>query len=154
PGNNGGDGLEAATHLLQWGKTPIVTWLGNPAHLPADAKAALDWARAANVNFATTPPDDCDFAIDALLGLGASRPADGRLADHINRLNALRTQGVPVLSVDIPSGLDADTGHAIGPCVQASHTLALLTLKPGLHTAQGRDAAGEIWLDRLGLATH
>ncbi len=154
PGNNGGDGMEAATHLLQLGKIPIVTWLGNPAHLPADAKASLEWARAANVTFTNTPPDDCDCTIDALLGIGASRPADGRLAEHITRLNALRKQGLPVLSVDIPSGLDTDTGHASAPYVQASHTLALLTLKPGLYTAQGRDAAGDIWFDNLGTAAH
>jgi hydroxyethylthiazole kinase-like uncharacterized protein yjeF len=151
PGNNGGDGLEAATHLLQWGKMPIVTWLGHAANLPQDARAALDWARAANVVFTTTPPEDCDCAIDALLGLGASRAPEGQLAEHITHLNRLRAQGRSVLSVDLPSGLHGDTGNAPGACVQASHTLALLTLKPGLFTAQGRDAAGAIWFDELGI---
>lgn len=151
PGNNGGDGLEAATHLLQQGKTPIVTWLGHAASLPQDARAALDWARAANVVFASIPPEDCDCAIDALLGLGASRAPEGPLAEHIAHLNQLRARDVPVLSVDLPSGLHGDTGDAPGACVQASHTLALLTLKPGLFTAQGRDAAGAIWFDDLGV---
>lgn len=151
PGNNGGDGLEAATHLLLHGKTPIVTWLGHGASLPEDARAALDWARAANVVFANSPPDDCDCAIDALLGLGARRAPEGQMAQHIAHLNQLRAQGMPVLSVDLPSGLHGDTGDAPGACVQASHTLALLTLKPGLFTALGRDAAGVIWLDDLGI---
>lgn len=151
PGNNGGDGLEAATHLLLQGKTPIVTWLGQAASLPEDARLALDWARAANVVFASSPPEDCDCAIDALLGLGASRAPEGLMAQHIAHLNRLRAQGVPVLSVDLPSGLHGDTGEAPGACVQASHTLALLTLKPGLFTATGRDAAGAIWLDDLGI---
>ncbi|MFO6420997.1 NAD(P)H-hydrate dehydratase [Hylemonella sp. W303a] len=149
PGNNGGDGLEAATHLLQHGKTPIVTWLGHAGSLPEDARLALEWARAANVVFSATPPEDCDCAIDALLGLGVTRPPDGQMAEHIAELNRLRSRGVPVLSVDLPTGLQADTGNAPGACVQASHTLALLTLKPGLFTAQGRDAAGDIWFDEL-----
>jgi hydroxyethylthiazole kinase-like uncharacterized protein yjeF len=152
PGNNGGDGLEAATYLLQHGKTPIVTWLGRPADLPADAQAALDRARAANVEFASAPPEDCDGAIDALLGLGVSRAPEGMLAEHIKHLHQLRARGLPVLSVDLPSGLQGDTGHTPGPCVQASHTLALLTLKPGLFTAQGRDATGTLWFDDLGVA--
>jgi hydroxyethylthiazole kinase-like uncharacterized protein yjeF len=64
---------------------------------------------------------------------------------------ACRAQaGMPVLAVDLPSGLDADTGHGVS--VQATHTLSLLTLKPGLFTAQGRDAAGEVWMDDLGVA--
>lgn len=151
PGNNGGDGLEAATHLLQQGKTPIVTWLGHATNLPEDARAALDWARAANVAFASTPPEDCDCAIDALLGLGVTRAPEGPMAQHVAHLNGLRARGVPVLSVDLPSGLHGDTGHTPGPCVHASHTLALLTLKPGLFTAQGRDATGTLWFDDLGV---
>ncbi|EGI76155.1 NAD(P)H-hydrate dehydratase [Hylemonella gracilis] len=153
PGNNGGDGLEAASHLLQHGKTPVVTWLGHAGSLPEDARAALDWARAANVVFSGTPPEDCDCAIDALLGLGVTRAPEGQMAEHIAQLNRVRARGLPVLSVDLPSGLHADTGNALGACVQASHTLALLTLKPGLFTAQGRDAAGDIWFEELGISS-
>ena len=57
------------------------------------------------------------------------------------RIEAINDSGKPVLALDVPSGLDADTGHA-GTCVRASHTLGLLALKPGLFTAQGRDASG------------
>ncbi|EYC50998.1 carbohydrate kinase [Hylemonella gracilis str. Niagara R] len=151
PGNNGGDGLEAATHLLQLGKTPMVTWLGHGASLPADARVALDWARAANVVFTSAPPEECDCAIDAVLGLGVSRAPEGQMAEHITHLNRLRARGIPVLSVDLPSGLHADTGDAPGAHVQASHTLALLTLKPGLFTAAGRDAVGTLWFEDLGI---
>ncbi|MDF3823052.1 NAD(P)H-hydrate dehydratase [Leptospira sp. 96542] len=83
--------------------------------------------------------------------MGARRAPEGQMAQHIAHLNQLRAQGMPVLSVDLPSGLHGDTGDAAGACVQASHTLALLTLKPGLFTALGRDAAGVIWLDDLGI---
>ena len=159
PGNNGGDGLEAAMHLRQWGKSPVVTWLGLPDRTPADAKTAWQRAVDAGVTFALQPPGQFDFGIDALLGIGAStlassdalpvRAIDGRMADWINSLNAARA---PVLAVDAPTGLNVNTGQASALCVQASHTLSLVTLKPGLFTADGRDASGEIWLDTLGTA--
>ena len=147
PGNNGGDGLEAALHLQQWGKAVHVGWLGDPATAPADARASQARALAAGVRFTEAPAQDCDCAIDALLGIGATRAPEGRLAEWIAQLNTL---SVPVLAVDLPSGLDADTGTAPGPCVRARHTLSLLTLKPGLYTARGRDQAGQVWLDDLG----
>jgi hydroxyethylthiazole kinase-like uncharacterized protein yjeF len=147
PGNNGGDGFEAALHLQQWGKEPVVTWLGEEARAPADALASLARARAAGVAFAPEPPAACDLVIDALLGIGSTRAPEGRLREHIERINA---GGVPVLAVDLPSALDADTG-AGGVVVHATHTLSLLALKPGLFTLQGRDAAGAVWFDDLGV---
>jgi ADP-dependent NAD(P)H-hydrate dehydratase / NAD(P)H-hydrate epimerase len=145
PGNNGGDGLEAAMHLKQWGKAPLVTWLGDEARAPDDAKASLHRARAAGVQFVDQPPAHYDFAIDALLGIGGTRAPAGQLALHIEHLNA---GTAPVLAVDLPSGLDAGTGQA-GLAVRAAHTLSLLALKPGLFTGQGRDAAGTVWCDDL-----
>lgn len=150
PGNNGGDGLEAAAWLQQGGRAVVVTWLGEEARAPADALASLARARAAGVTFADEAPPAPDFIIDALLGIGAQRPLDGRGALWSAQMHVRRAQaGVPVLAVDLPSGLDADTGHGVS--VQATHTLSLLTLKPGLFTAQGRDAAGQVWLDDLGV---
>ncbi|MDB5858658.1 MAG: hypothetical protein JWQ76_2347 [Ramlibacter sp.] len=148
PGNNGGDGFEAALHLKQWGKEPVVTWLGEEAKAPEDARASLQRARAAGVRFSPEPPPDWDFALDALLGIGSTRAPAGTLLDHMQRLNAGRAR---VLAVDVPSGLAADTGHA-ETCVQAAHTLSLLALKPGLFTGVGRDAAGAVWFDDLGVA--
>lgn len=147
PGNNGGDGLEAALHLQSWGKIALVSWLGTAESAPADARASHARAVAAGLRFVDAPPADCETCIDALLGTGASRPVAGRMAGWITHINALK---VPVLAVDLPSGLNADTGATTGPCVRASHTLSLLTLKPGLCTAQGRDQAGQVWLDSLG----
>ncbi|MCG2595040.1 NAD(P)H-hydrate dehydratase [Ramlibacter sp. XY19] len=149
PGNNGGDGFEAALHLQQWGKEPVVTWLGDEAKAPADALASLQRARAAGVRFATEAPPDWDFALDALLGLGAARAPTGALLAHIEALNAGSAR---VLAIDLPSGLDADSGRSEA-CVQAAHTLCLLALKPGLFTGGGRDAAGQVWFDDLQVAS-
>jgi hydroxyethylthiazole kinase-like uncharacterized protein yjeF len=145
PGNNGGDGLEAAMHLQAWGKRPVVTWLGSESKAPADALASLQRARQAGVVFSDAAPHSWDLGIDALLGIGAGRTPDGPLLAFINRLNS---GAAPVLAVDIPSALVADTGTGEG--VHAHWTLSLLGLKPGLFTAHGRDAAGAVWLDDLG----
>lgn len=147
PGNNGGDGLEAAMHLQRWGKPPLVTWLGSPDKAPQDAAASYQRAVDAGVIFAEAPPHDYDLCIDALLGIGAHvRAPEGRMAHWINLMNA---GTVPVLAVDLPTGLQADTGHIAQHSVKARHTLSLLTLKPGLFTAHGCDAAGTVWLDDL-----
>lgn len=175
PGNNGGDGLEAAMHLQRRGRKVVVTWLGQPDTAPADARASWQRARDAGVAWVDHAPDDLgpnDLCIDALLGIGVSssphnpaRTPDARL---LACLQALHRSPAPVLAVDLPSGLDADTGQfAAGlapdtPPRQHSplhhhappprHTLSLLTLKPGLFTAAGRDAAGQVWLDDLDVA--
>lgn len=151
PGNNGGDGLEAALHLQRWGKTPWVTWLGRPERCPADAAMALERLQQAGIPIQQEPPDRPDLCIDALLGIGASsREPEGALANAIFKINACTTSR---LSVDVPSGLNADTGRGSDLHVQANHTLSLLTLKPGLFTARGRDASGTVWLDTLGVSS-
>ena len=185
PGNNGGDGLEAAAHLQRSGKEVVVTWLGQPDRATADTRASWQRARDAGVHWADAPPEHlttADLCIDALLGIGVnshSKSTPGASQDRMHRcLNALYRSPAPILAVDLPSGLDADTGQfADGfgprPFVQSQpqslapdraphqtqtpsprYTLSLLTLKPGLFTAAGRDAAGQIWLDCLGVDTH
>jgi hydroxyethylthiazole kinase-like uncharacterized protein yjeF len=151
PGNNGGDGLEAAMHLKRWGKNPVLTWLGSVDRTPADAAISYRRALQAGVTFVDEPPPTFDFCVDALLGIGASgtRSPEGRLAQWIGLINSA---AAPVLAVDLPTGLNADTGQTAQPCVHAHFTLSLLTLKPGLYTAQGRDACGQVWLDTLGVA--
>lgn len=147
PGNNGGDGLEAAMHLQRWGKQTFVTWLGNPERAPADTRISYQNAQSAGVQFLNRPPQHFDLCIDALLGIGSQlREPAGLMAEWISQIN---THGAPVLAVDVPTGLQADTGAACVTRVKASHTLSLLTLKPGLFTAQGRDLAGTVWLDDL-----
>jgi hydroxyethylthiazole kinase-like uncharacterized protein yjeF len=152
PGNNGGDGLEAAVHLHQWGKRVTVTWLGQHTTLPADAQQSHQRAIDAGVHFQNDPPADFDLAIDALLGIGCQRAPEGVMA---NCLEAIHQAAAPILSLDVPSGLMADTGQWLrmdkNKPTSARHTLSLLTLKPGLFTADGRDATGEVWFDHLGI---
>ncbi len=157
PGNNGGDGLEAASHLRQWGKTVELTWLGTPERCSPDTLASFGRARASGVVIASEPPIQFDAMIDALLGIGASQPENpmargvtGRMTDWIALINQ---HTAPVLAVDLPSGLHADTGAAHQQAVRAHATLSLVTLKPGAFTAQGRDCAGDIWFDPLGCDT-
>lgn len=147
PGNNGGDGFEAAMHLYRWGKPLTVTWAGDEKKAPPDARASLQRARDARVRFAQEAPAQFDLAIDALLGIGNARPIEGAIAAWTDWMN---TASTPVLAVDIPSGLASNTGTGDG--VHATHTLSLLTLKPGLFTGHGRDASGEVWFDDLGMA--
>ena len=148
PGNNGGDGLEAALHLRAWGKQVLVTWLGTPDQASADTAAAWKRAVDAGVPFAHEPPEQFDFCVDALLGIGATRAPADRMAQWIAHMGARQA---PVLSIDLPTGLNADTGEAGDSCVHALATLCLLTLKPGLFTASGRDASQQVWLDPLQL---
>lgn len=159
PGNNGGDGLVAARWLHRLGKTVRVTWLGDPQRLPADAGHAR--AEALNAGLALRPPADMaagnepppELVIDALFGLGQTRAPEGAFADTVDALNRCRERGATLLSVDLPTGLCADTGRRLGEAtVRADATLALLTAKPGLFTADGRDAAGNVWWCDLGIA--
>ena len=151
PGHNGGDGLVAATALKQAGLSVGVSLLGQPQQLPPDAARAHAQALAAGVTVqADWPARPPGLVIDALLGLGHTRPPEGRMAAAVDWLNA-RPGGHRVLAVDLPTGLCGDTGRCLGSStVRADVTLALLTLKPGLYTAQGRDQAGQVWLDDLG----
>lgn len=155
PGNNGGDGLIAALALQRWGHDVRVLHLADPARLPDDAADALQQARAAALPFVPRADDlaEADLLIDALLGLGASRAPAGPLAEAIAWANAwASTSGRPLLAVDLPSGLDGESGRVLGDAaIRARWTLSLMTLKPGLFTGQGRDHAGEVWLDDLAL---
>lgn len=158
PGNNGGDGLEAAHRLRQAGARPVVTWLGDASRMPADALASLRRAQNGGVEFAPTAPAGMgpqDLCIDALLGLGArhdgSMPASPQQEALALAVTTLNNSPAPVLAVDLPTGLDADSGAIAASAVQARWTLSLLALKPGLFTAHGRDAAGEIWFDPIGV---
>ncbi len=122
PGNNGGDGLVAARRLAE---------AGVPVHVSHEA------------------PTSASLVIDALLGLGLNR---GPSLEMLATMTAMQGCGAPVLAVDLPSGLLADTGQPAGErAVRADHTLTLLTLKPGLFTGEGRAHAGRLWFDALGI---
>ena len=151
PGNNGGDGLIAAVQLQQVGRRVVVSRVGGASTPPADAAWALAQAQLAGVRIQAFDGQAAsvraELTLDALLGLGISRAPGGDLAVAIACLNASET---PVLAIDLPSGLHADSGQAPGIAVRADHTLTLLTVKPGLFTGKGRDHSGQVWFDALG----
>lgn len=150
PGNNGGDGLVAARLLKQRGLDPQVVLVADPERLPADAHAALRaWLACGGTVADSVAGLDYGLAIDALFGIGLTRPVEGRLAERIAALNALPC---PVLAVDIPSGLCADTGRVLGAAVRATRTLTFIALKPGLLTREGPDHCGGIAVCNLDIA--
>lgn len=149
PGNNGGDGLVMAHHLLAHHIDTRVVFIAAPDKLPADARAAFEaFIKAGGVTLPALPNDNFSLAVDALFGIGLSRPIDGIYAEWIAAFNALPC---PRLALDIPSGLDAETGATPGPAVRATHTLTFIAAKPGLLTNDGPDVCGEIHVDNLGL---
>jgi hydroxyethylthiazole kinase-like uncharacterized protein yjeF len=150
PGNNGGDALEVAAHLKRGFHRVSVVFVGDPAKLSGDATAALQKWRAVDGQLLVDVPhrERFDLAIDGLFGIGLARPLEGRIAALIDTLNALTC---PVLAIDIPSGLDADTGAVRGCAVRATHTITFIALKPGLLTLDGPDHCGDITVDAIGL---
>ena len=143
PGNNGGDAMEAAALLAGQGWQVTIDFRGDPAVLSADAADALRRAQASAARFGQADMTaGWDLVLDGLFGIGLTRPIAGDLAELVHAVNHLRC---PVLALDVPSGLDADTGAIVGPdgvAVRASHTLTFIADKTGLHTADGCDHAG------------
>ena len=150
PGNNGGDAFEAAAHLKRWFFRVSAVFSGARDKLPKDAQAALaKWEAAGGTLLGDIPGESrFDLAVDGLFGTGLARPLVGAHGALVEKLNAL---GVPVLALDVPSGIDADTGTIMGCAVHASHTLTFIAHKPGLLTLDGPDHCGELNLDTLGL---
>ena len=155
PGNNGGDAFEAARLLRECFFQTCVVFAGDPERLPSDAAAARQRFVEAGGSTVDHIPDDRRWSliIDGLFGIGLARAPAGHYADWIAIANdTARRDGCPLLALDCPSGLDADTGHAYSPCIEASHTLSFIAAKPGLLTADGPDRCGELRVAPLDLA--
>ena len=148
PGNNGGDGYAAALELVRLGKQPIVTQLPIAHPLSTDFQRYRDQALAVGVQVLPTIPAAFELCIDAMFGIGKCSHFDATSVAWIQAINA---SDATVLSVDGPTGLNADTGQASTYAVRADHTLSLLTLKPGFFTADAQDHCGDVWLNRLGV---
>src|SRR5712692_11227446 len=113
PGNNGGDAFEAAAHLKRWFFRVSVVFSGERAKLPKDAQAALaKWEAAGGTLLHDVPGEPrFDLAVDGLFGTGLTRPLAGAHAALVGKLNAL---GAAILALDVPSGINADTGAVMG----------------------------------------
>lgn len=156
PGNNGGDALEAAVLLEEAGIEVAVQWHGDETRLPDDARHALERARDIAIDFiedltpAGLQQQSWALVIDGLFGIGLSRPPSTKLRAIIDYVNTLPC---PVLAIDVPSGLDADTGSIVGGAdgvaIDATHTLTFIGDKTGLHTCEGKDHSGHIVLRTL-----
>jgi len=150
PGNNGGDAFVAA-RLLALAYFDVVTvFRGDPQALPPDAAAAHGALLAAGQRCVPHPPPGSPaLIVDGLFGLGLSRAPAPPYAGLIEWANA---SSAPVLALDVPSGIDADTGAAFAPSIVATGTATFIALKPGLLTGAGLDCAGDVTLDTLGVA--
>lgn len=149
-GKNGGDGYLLARIARQAGRDVSVIALTAPQD--PDAQAAADAWRASGgflhpfAGAASLPA--ADVYVDALYGIGLNRPLQGAAVALVEALN---TSGVPILALDIPSGLSADTGAALGTCVRAAATVSFIAWKRGQHTGAGTDSCGELELASLQL---
>ena len=150
PGNNGGDALEVATHLKRAFFRVTVVFAGERDKLPKDARNALDKWEAVGGTLLDDIPAERRFglAVDGLFGIGLTRPLAGAHAALVEKLNAL---GAPIFSLDIPSGINADTGAVMGRAAHANHTITFIAHKPGLLTLDGPDHCGALKLNTLGL---
>jgi len=159
PGNNGGDALQAAALLADAGVAVSIVQFGNDELRSADGRRALAEANARNL--AILPPEafaqtvvsrQWALVIDGLFGIGLARAIAEPQRAAIAAINVLPC---PILALDVPSGLDADTGNIVGDAgiaVRATHTITFIGDKPGLHTCDGRDYAGAVRVASLDIA--
>jgi ADP-dependent NAD(P)H-hydrate dehydratase / NAD(P)H-hydrate epimerase len=161
PGNNGGDGYVVARLLVQAGHRVRVVRTKAPAE-GSDASrhaALLDRLHAhgfsdrfsiisAEAFLSSSASERVDWCVDALLGTGVNREVAGTVGDLIDWINA---SGRPVVSVDVPSGLNGDTGETLGRCVHATQTVTLASLKTGLVMGEGPAACGDVVVAEIGI---
>lgn len=150
PGNNGGDAFVVARHLLAACYKLDVVFCGEANALPPDAKTAYQaWIAAGGTCQPSLPSHGrWGLVIDGLFGIGLQRPLTGAYAELVMQVNQLH---LPTLALDIPSGLQADSGYVSGPTIRATHTVTFIALKPGLFTGDGPDCCGQVILRDLGL---
>lgn len=150
PGNNGGDAVVVARYLKQWWFNVTVVFAGDEARLSGDAALALRAWRETGGELHDRIPERkrWSLVVDGLFGIGLQRDVTGAYATLIQAMNDC---GAPVLALDVPSGLDSDTGRVLGHAVRALHTVTFIALKPGLLTLDGPDHCGNLHIASLGL---
>ncbi|MGH6623516.1 MAG: NAD(P)H-hydrate dehydratase, partial [Burkholderiaceae bacterium] len=152
PGNNGGDGYVAACELRDSGHRVVCVRVGHEPPTAADAAQAFArWSESGGQTLKALPDRaSFDVVVDAMFGIGLRRPLSG---DSLAATHWINRQPL-VCAIDVPSGLDADCGAWVGGVagVCADATITMIADKPGLHTADGVDAAGSVQVASLGLA--
>jgi len=153
-GNNGGDGWALARHLHNAGAKPVIAPTKDPRP-GTDAGTNCTICRAMGI--AEVPIDDldrhrdADLVVDAIFGTGLDRAVEGDAARIIEWINAA---GCPVLAVDVPSGLDCDTGLPLGACVTATRTVSFVGFKPGFTEMHAQPFVGEVVIGDIGSPRH
>jgi hydroxyethylthiazole kinase-like uncharacterized protein yjeF len=149
PGNNGGDALVAARHLQARGTAVHLVMPAGPDRFPPDASQAWrHWQAAGGTALSTIPSTALSFLIDGLFGIGLNRALDNSWQDLIDQANSL---ALPTLSLDVPSGVQADTGALLGRPICADWTLSFIGPARGLATGAALDHVGSLLCDSLGL---
>ncbi len=152
PGNNGGDGYELA-RLAKAGGSDVRVWqIGRPPADGAAGQAAQAWHKDGGTaeSFGGSL-DGAQVVVDSILGIGVARALEGDYAAAVAGINRQRAAGAGVLAVDVPTGLDADSGRVWGSAVRADVTATFIGRKLGLHTGAGPDHAGQVIFDSLGV---
>lgn len=146
-GNNAGDAYVVARLARERGISISLTAVTDPARLKGDARRAFeDFLAAGGTPGDSTIDDDAELLIDGLLGSGLTRPVEGRFADAIDAMNA---HPAPVLALDLPSGLDGDSGEIRGVTVRATATITFVGLKSGLFLRDGPEVSGTLHFSDL-----
>jgi ADP-dependent NAD(P)H-hydrate dehydratase / NAD(P)H-hydrate epimerase len=151
PGGNGGDGLVAARLLGTRGYAVEVGLLGRREALRGDPALAAARYQGPVLDAAALAVESADCVIDALFGAGLARDVDGEAKAIIERINAFKRAGGRVLAVDVPSGIDGETGQVRGAAIEAGASVTFFRLKPGHLMLPGRALAGAIRLVDIGI---
>ncbi len=160
-GNNGGDGYVIARHLLNSGFKVVVVICGDRNKIKGDAKINLDILERLGQPIEQLNLDDgnipgrvrayaagADMLVDGLFGTGLS----GQLSDEYKQLiESINSQNCPILAVDIPSGVDCDSGKALGAAVRAAYTVTFAAVKTGFTSAGAAQYTGEIFVASIGV---
>jgi ADP-dependent NAD(P)H-hydrate dehydratase / NAD(P)H-hydrate epimerase len=151
PGGNGGDGFVAGRLLNERGYTVELGLLGRPDALKGDPALAAARYQGPVLDAAAVDLGPADCVIDALFGAGLARDIDGEAKTLIDRMNGFARAGGKVLAVDVPSGIDGETGKVRGAAVEASASVTFFRLKPGHLLLPGRTLSGAIKLADIGI---
>src|SRR6185312_8783035 len=149
PGNNGGDGFVAARHLAERGYEVRVSFVGDETRLAGDAATAFERWSGPVEPASPVSLTDCDIVIDALFGAGLNREVEGLPRAMIKAINA---SDVPVIAVDLPSGVDGTSGAVHGIAVNADHTVTFFRKKTGHLLLPGRLHCGDLEVADIGIA--